>query len=101
MNQYTYDTVTEAVKGLKARGFTIDFNLIENAIVCDEGSYCADEFEITEVYRFEGDSDPADEAIVYAIQSFTGKKGVLVNGYGESAAGPGDEMARKLKIHKP
>lgn len=101
MNEYTYDTVTEAIRGLKQRGFTTDFNLTENAIVCGEGKFGAEHFEIVEVYRFEGDSDPADEAIVYAIQSFTGIKGVLVNGYGESSAAAGEEMARKLTIHKP
>ena len=100
MNGFTYDAVTEAIRGLKERGFTIDFNLTPNAIVCSEAGFGADQFEIMEIYRFEGNSDPADEAIVYAIQSVTGLKGVLVNGYGETAEAPGDELARKLKVHK-
>ena len=38
---------------------------------------------IDKVYRFEGDSDPADEATVYAISSPKyGIKGVPVNGTG-------------------
>ncbi|MDZ4756676.1 MAG: hypothetical protein SGJ10_00875 [Bacteroidota bacterium] len=41
-----------------------------------------DDFEIVDVYRYEGDSDPADEAVVYAIESKTGVKGILVTGYG-------------------
>ena len=97
---YTYDTVTEAVKGLKDRGFTIDFNLLENCIVCNDTKFNVNDFEIVEFHRFEGDSDPSDEAVVYAIQSNDGMKGVLVNGYGISADALSSEMAKKLNIHK-
>ena|SRR4026207_761176 len=97
---HVYDTVTEAVKGLKERGFSIDFNLDENCIVCREGKFGPDNFEIVEVYRFEGDSDPADEAVVYGIESTTGLKGVLVNGYGISADPLTTDMLKKLNIHK-
>jgi hypothetical protein len=96
---YVYDTVTEAVKGLKERGYTKDFNLRENRIVCDEENYHPEDFEITEVYRFEGDTDPADEAVVYAIEGNKGDRGVLVSGYGISADEMGAEMAKKLAIH--
>jgi hypothetical protein len=92
----TYDTVSEAVNGLKKRGFEIDFNLEENFIVCNAGKFKADDFEIVEVYRFEGNSDPSDEAVVYAIESRTGIKGVLVNGYGISADAMSSDLAKKL-----
>ncbi len=97
---HSYDTVTEAVSGLKKRGYTIDFNIAEDCIVCKEPtlSLRPDEFEITETYRFEGPSDPADEAIVYAIESKHGQKGVLVNGYGPSADSMNTEMVRKLSM---
>lgn len=39
-----------------------------------------DKFEITQMYRFEGDTNPEDEAVVYAIESQDGHKGTLVNG---------------------
>jgi len=55
---YTYDTVTAAVKGLRERGYTKDFNLRENSIVCNEDEFNPEDFEIVEVYRFEGNSDP-------------------------------------------
>jgi len=96
----SYDTVSEAVNDLKKRGFDVDFNLSENCIVCHDDKFNADDFEITEVYRFEGNTDPSDEAVVYAIESKNGKKGVLVNGYGISADVMDAEMAKKLTIHK-
>ena len=95
---YTYDTVTAALNGLKQRGYTKDFNLEENCIVCHEDKYHPEDFDITEVYRYEGNSDPGDEAVVYAIEGKNGEKGVLVNGYGISADEMSDEMVKKLTI---
>ena len=97
---YVYDTVSEAINDLKKRGYTLDFNLEENCIICNHEKFEPLDFEITEVYRFEGDSDPADEAVVYGIASKIGLKGVLVNGYGPSADAMSGEMARKLNMHK-
>ena len=97
---YAYDTVSAAINGLKIRGYTKDFNLEENCLVCHEDKYHPEDFEIVEVYRFEGDSDPADEAVVYGIESKDGLKGILVNGYGPSADTMSSEMAQKLNMHK-
>ncbi len=96
---FVYDTVSEATGELKKRGYNLDFNLEENCVVCEGNEFHPEDFEIVEVHRFEGDSDPADEAVVYAIESKNGLKGVLVTGYGASAIGLGSEMAKKLSIH--
>ena len=101
MPDISYDTVTEALNGLRLRGFSVDFNLQENCLVCNDDRFDVNNFEIIEVYRFEGDSDPADEAIVYAIESVNGLKGVMINGYGISADAMTTEMSQKLNIHKP
>jgi len=97
----TYDTVSQAVNGLKQRGYVIDFNLEFDCISCRQTpiSLMPSEFEITEVHRFEGNSDPADEAVVYAIESKHWHKGVLVNGFGVSSDAVSDEMIKKLSVH--
>jgi hypothetical protein len=97
---YSYDTVTAAVNGLKQRGYILDFNLSENCLICHDDKFHPEDFEITEIYRFEGNSDPADEAVVYAIESKKGDKGVLVNGYGPSSNEMSSGMAKKLSIHR-
>lgn len=97
---YSYDTLSEAVNDLRKRGFTVDFNLQENCLVCHNDRFNIDDFEVVEVYRFEGNTDPADEAIVFGIESKTGIKGLLVSGYGVSAEGMSAEMARKLNLHR-
>jgi hypothetical protein len=96
-----YETVSEALAGLKKRGFDLDFNLQENCLICHDEKFDVNDFEIVETYRFEGDSDPSDEAIVYAIESKNGKKGVLLNGYGISADSLSSDMAKKLSFQKP
>ncbi|HNR16933.1 MAG TPA: hypothetical protein PKG90_09750 [Chitinophagaceae bacterium] len=95
-----YDTLSEAVNGLKKRGFVTDFNLEENCLVCHGDKFDITDFEIVELHRFEGNTDPSDEAIVYAIESVKGTKGILVSGYGISAEGISAEMAKKLSMHR-
>lgn len=91
-----YATVTEALEQLRQQGFTTDFNLQENCIVCNTNKYNPDDFEIVDVYRYEGNTDPADEATVYAIQSSDGTKGVLVTGYGMYSDTMSEELLQKL-----
>jgi hypothetical protein len=99
---YAYDTVTEAITGLKQRGYSIDFNLETDRINCNETPLTLKpaDFEITEFYRFEGESDPADEAVVYAIESKEGERGLLVTGFGITAEGLGEEMIEKLRMKR-
>lgn len=72
---YHYATVSKALEELKEKGFTTDFNLTENRITDHP-----DDFEIVHIYRYEGQSDPGDEATVYGIKSSSGEKGVFVAG---------------------
>jgi hypothetical protein len=99
----TYDTVTAALTGLKARGYTTDFNIAFDKLICTKKETQLDlhEFEIVEVYRFEGDSNPDDEDVVYAVASFDKKiKGTLTSAYGMYADNISTEMLRKLSMHK-
>ena len=97
---YVYDTVTEALAGLRQRGFTLDFNLAATCLICQGNRFDIQDLEISEWYRFEGDTDPSDEAVVYAVESNTGVKGVLVTGYGISAEGMSAELAQKLRLDR-
>ncbi len=72
---YHYATVSKALEELKEKGFTVDFNLDEDRI-----TDCGDCFEIVHIYRYEGQSDPGDEATVYGIKSDKGEMGVFVAG---------------------
>lgn len=95
----SYDTLTEALDGLRKQGFTQDYNLKEDHLKCQQEDielHPAD-FDIVNVYRFEGMTDPGDEAVLYAIESKTGNRGVLVDAYGAYADAISPEMAEKLR----
>jgi hypothetical protein len=81
---YTYDTVSEALTNLKKRGYAHDFNLKGSQMECKQlgQQWHGDDLTIEETYRFEGNSDPADEAVVYAIKAADGVKGTFVDAYG-------------------
>lgn len=94
--KFHYATITEAIEQLRTQGFSLDFNLKENRLLIGEQAYPADEFEIVDLYRYEGASDPADEATVYALASPAGIKGILVSGYGTSADTASTEALQRL-----
>lgn len=99
----TMTTLSEITNLLKVRGYTIDFNLKENYLECGGNllKIYPGEFTIDKHYRFEGPSDPGDEAIVYAISSQKyNVKGILVNGYGISSNSITDEMIKALSVSK-
>ena len=99
----SYDTVNEAIKDLKERGYNIDFNLAFDQLVCSDNSISLkpNEFEIVEVHRFEGESNPSDEDVVYAVESKDGKlKGAITSAFGLYADSISNEMIQKLSMHK-
>jgi hypothetical protein len=98
-----YDSLVEALDGLKSRGYTTDFNLAFDKIECRATGTCLrpDEFEIVEHHRFEGETNPSDSSIIYAIASKNGSiKGVLVSAYGMYSEAASDGLIRKLQVHE-
>jgi hypothetical protein len=94
-----YETLSAATTGLVARGYNLDFNLNNDHLHCEAQSIqlFPEDFHIDEVHRFEGDTDPSDEAVVYAVSSEKyGIKGVLVDGYGISSGAASSEILAKL-----
>lgn len=101
MKQRDYETVTEAMADLKELGYTIDFSFMadKDYLFSHETStqLSPDDFDIDVFYRFEGDSDPGDGMIVYAISSKKyNLKGILVNAYGVYADNATSRIVKKL-----
>lgn len=98
----TYDTVTEAMQKLAERGYTLDFELQaqNECLYCHGNSIrlSADEFQIDEVHRFEGATDPGDSMIVYAISSpVYNVKGMVVDAYGVYADSDNSKIVEHLR----
>lgn len=105
MKRKSYDNVTEAMTDLKKLGYTIDFSILtdEECLVCHmTGTVLSpDDFEIDNFYRFEGDSDPPDEMIVYAISSkIKNLKGIVVNAYEVYVDNTSSAIVKKLNTHR-
>ena len=95
-----YETVTQALSELSKRGYTINFNLSGTVLSgAEHGIHLnADEFNIDEVFRFEGETDPGDEMVVYAVSSPKNDiKGILVNAFGVYSDQISDDLMAKLK----
>jgi hypothetical protein len=48
----------------------------------NEKEYYPADLTITKSYRFEGDSNPDDMAVLYLIHANDGEKGILIDAYG-------------------
>ncbi len=95
-----YSTLTEALADFKAQGYTLDFNLKETCLECatSKKQLSPSDFEIVNVIRFEGMTDPSDQAILYVIEGNDGTKGTLVSAYGMYADSISAELVKKLNI---
>jgi hypothetical protein len=93
------DTVTEAMRYLTDHGYSDEIRLVAGGLECDsvDGVYDASKADVDYTFRFEGDSDPGDEAIVLGISlPDWGVKGVLAAGYGPSVGPEQAEVLRAL-----
>ena len=84
MSARRYTNMVEAIEESKKRGFTANFEFLDQEFRdVDSGrTFKADELTIVEHYRFEGASDPDDMSVVYAIESDDGLKGIVADAFG-------------------
>ena len=86
-NHHNYASVTQALADLEARGYIDEFDFKDDHLFNNTKGIRFNplELKITEYYRFEGESDPEDNVVVYAIESDDGLRGVIVDAYGAYA----------------
>lgn len=96
-----YESLTDALDDLKKRGYEADFATQTVCLYCGDLDIRLDpeDFHVDEVYRFERNSNPDDNSVLYAISSSTGVKGTLVDGYGAYSEYLNFEMIKKLQSH--
>jgi hypothetical protein len=86
------ETLHEALERLDRFGYTGAFRALPEArlgLRADEAhgrrsdtSYPSDAFVVEEVVRFEGQSDPGDSAVLFALRAPDGARGTFVASYG-------------------
>ena len=82
------ETVTEAISLLEARGFASSFRVADTEVHCRAcaTAHPTPTLVVRATFRFEGPSDPGDEAIVLGVECPTcGARGVVVSAFGPDA----------------
>jgi len=66
------------------QGYTEDFKVTDSGLEAlqTHHNYTSGDIQVTNFFRFEGESDPGDNAILYVIEANDGTKGTLVDSYG-------------------
>jgi len=84
------ERLTRAVKD----GYTDNLKVTRQGLYSGskDKTYLPAEVSIIDFYRFEGQSDPGDNSIMYVIETKDGVKGTLVDAYGAYA----DEQVNKF-----
>ncbi|MFT4202706.1 MAG: phosphoribosylpyrophosphate synthetase [Chitinophagaceae bacterium] len=77
-------TLVECINTLKKEGYTKEYQVKKGKLTDphDNETFSPDQIAIDNFYRFEGESNPSDSAILYAISTRTDAKGILVDAYG-------------------
>ena len=80
-------TLASCLNKLVSDGYTEDFKVSEMGLLSQqqEKIYQPSEVNIVNFYRFEGASDPADNSIIYVIETSDNIKGTLIDAYGPYA----------------
>ncbi|MEJ7685213.1 MAG: hypothetical protein WKG06_46675 [Segetibacter sp.] len=68
-------------------GYADDFKITDEGLksLKTEKKYQPDQINIINFFRFEGQSDPNDNTIMYVIETTDGLKGTLIDAYGPYA----------------
>lgn len=100
----TLETMSAAINRLARAGYSGSFSASgEGGLRCStcESRHATREVRIDEIVRFEGDSDPADEAAVFALScAHCGAKGTYVVAYGPEMGSADVEVVKNLIDHR-
>ncbi len=78
-----FDTLSQAVDSLTKEGYEEDFEAEGDKIIGNfsRKEYLPQDLTIVDSYRFDEDTDPENQVIVFAIEAKDGSKGTLVMTY--------------------
>ncbi|MDX5422181.1 MAG: hypothetical protein LPK07_01375 [Hymenobacteraceae bacterium] len=81
-------SLVNVLNRLRKEGFKHDFKVSADGTACsveDNKEFTPEQVRIVDFYRFEGESNPDDMSILYALETDTGLKGTISNSYGPYA----------------
>ena len=95
-------TMVAAEERLRKEGFLEDFKVTNGRLHTLNGgpegkSWRPDDVRIVDFYRFEGQTNPDDMAILYAIECVDNTRGTISNSYGPYADTEVDEFILQVE----
>ena len=77
-------TLVSCTNMLDKQGFTTQFKADPSGLksLTSNTLYSPTEIKVVNFYRFEGESNPSDNCILYAIETSRGERGTLTDAYG-------------------
>jgi len=77
-------SLTTCLNRIVDKGYTEDFKITDKGLEAlqHHHQYKPEQVQVVNFYRFEGESDPDDNAILYVIETDDGTKGTLIDAYG-------------------
>lgn len=101
------NTLTSCINKAMKDGYTDNFKVDGKRLVSSqkEAVYRPEQVKIVNFYRFEGQSDPSDNAIMYLIETTDETKGILIDAYGAYADDAVNKFVGEVekinkKVHK-
>lgn len=100
------NTLSEVMHTLAQRGIRREFRMntsCEMKFENSEKKYQPSDLTILKTYRFEGDSNPDDNAVLYVLKDIDGNIGMMIDSYGADSNYPGekfDEFLRNIPVHE-
>lgn len=89
-------TLSEVINQLKTEGYSEDFNLPNS---CSEFQDDPGQFIIENTFRFDNQSDPDDQCVLYAVCCRKRNlKGILLNSYGVYNEPATTEVLKKIPV---
>lgn len=78
------NTLSALVNKVVKDGYTDSFKVTKKGLYSNatDRYFTPGDVHVKNFYRFEGESDPADNSIMYVIETSDGLKGTLVDAYG-------------------
>lgn len=97
------ETMQQAIERLEALGFTSVFRALPGGRLGRratrekaEASFPAQDLTVEQIVRFEGESDPGDEAVLFALSTPDDERGLFVASYGPQMEAASVAVIEKL-----
>lgn len=93
-------TLSQVMQRLAERGIHREFRMNDRGemkLDNSEQNYLSADLLILKTYRFEGDSNPDDSAVLYVLKDNAGNRGMIIDSYGADSNYPGEQFDQFLR----